>query len=86
LTCETGAALRIRRRWSWAFQKRPHLPEAKKKLPQNAASAAMVKVGGWLKVLGNTQKVKSKDQVGTRRAKERLKCPVQKIQAEVVSF
>jgi hypothetical protein len=51
------------------FPKALHLPEAKKKTPQNAASAAMVKVGVWLKVLGNTQKVKSKDHVGTRRAK-----------------
>ena len=38
------------------IQKHPHFLEAEKKLPCNAASAAMVQVGGWQKVLGTEKK------------------------------
>jgi hypothetical protein len=58
------------------FSKRPHLPEAEQKLPQNVVFAAMVQVGEWQTLLGNTQKVRSKDQVGTHTEKGRLMCPV----------
>ena len=41
------------------FPKRPHLPESEKNLPQNAASAAMVQVGGRQKELGKAWKHKN---------------------------
>ena len=64
MTCWSVAALCIQSSRSWEF-KALSFAQSGNILPQNAASAAMVQAGGWQKVLGTANKIRSTDQVGT---------------------
>jgi hypothetical protein len=67
-------------------QKRPYLPEAEKKSRRNAASAAMVQVGGWQKVKYFTKEKVKTDHVGIPSTTVKLRSRVRQIQADVISF